>query len=284
MRHNMSLMRQLLERENDPGRGVSVSTLAREYSRGFHVGLHAHGSDQLIYASRGVMEVSSGRNLWLLPPHFALWIPARTPHHIRMPEPVSMRTLYLRSSLTSPEKQKGARRSTTVSRLASGCIVLHVGPLLRELIFEIVRVGKLRYRNPIECALRDVLIAQLMRASPVPTGVVLPKDPSALRVAQAVIANPGIHDSLRSMCESAGISVRTLERAFQREAGTAFEYWRRQVRLMKAVELLVSGRSVKEVTFAVGYQNPSSFVALFRATFGATPKAWATGLSSEYSP
>jgi len=43
---------------------------------------------------------------------------------------------------------------------------------------------------------------------------------------------------------------------------------------MKAIELLVAGRRVKEVAFLVGYQHPGAFVTLFRATFGATPKAW----------
>jgi hypothetical protein len=41
----------------DPRRGVLISTLAYEYPRGFHVNEHAHGSDQLIYAIRGVMHV-----------------------------------------------------------------------------------------------------------------------------------------------------------------------------------------------------------------------------------
>jgi len=50
------------------------------------------------------------------------------------------------------------------------------------------------------------------------------------------------------------------------------------VRLMKAVELLVGGRSVKEVAFSIGYQTPNAFVNLFRATFGTTPKAWVSGL------
>src|SRR5262249_52124219 len=57
-RHKMSFMRQnpperLLVRENDPRSGVSVSTLAREYPRGFHVRPHAHASDQLMYAGTG---------------------------------------------------------------------------------------------------------------------------------------------------------------------------------------------------------------------------------------
>ena len=48
----------------------------------------------------------------------------------------------------------------------------------------------------------------------------------------------------------------------------------------EAVELLVSGHSVKEVAFSVGYQEPTAFVALFRATFGTTPKAWISTLDS----
>jgi AraC-like DNA-binding protein len=256
-------MRHNLVRENDPKRGVSISTLAREYSRGSHIPEHAHGSNQLIYASRGVMEVASGQSLWKIPPHFGLWIPARTPHQIRMPEAVSMRTLYLRPAL---------------AHLWVACTVLHVGSLLRELIIEIARVGQLRTGNRVECALNELLVAELERASPVPTVVVLPQDQRALTVAQAVIADPANRISLESMCASAGVSVRTLERIFRREAGTDFECWRRHVRLMKAIELLVAGRRVKEVAFSVGYQHPSAFVALFRATFGTTPKTWISAL------
>jgi AraC-like DNA-binding protein len=180
-----------------------------------------------------------------------------------MPEHVSMRTLYLRPS---------------IAHLAAACTVLHVGSLLRELIFEIVRVGRLRYRNRVECALRDLLVAELLRATPVPTVVVLPIDSRAAAVAQAVIAAPAARRSLPFLCASAGIGVRTLERVFLREVGSDFECWRRQVRLMKAIELLVAGHSVKEAACSVGYLNSSAFVALFRATFGTTPKAWTSAL------
>jgi AraC-like DNA-binding protein len=256
-------MRQGLVRENDPKPGVSISTFAHEYSRGSHIPEHAHGSNQLIYASRGVMEVASGQSLWKIPPHFGLWIPASTPHQIRMPERVSMRTLYLRPML---------------AHLWPTCSVLHVGPLLRELIIEVVRLGQLRTRNRVECALRDLLIAELKRATPVPTVIVLPTDQRALAIAQTLIGNPADCTSLKSICRSAGISVRTLERVFRREVGTDFEYWRRQMRLMKAIELLVTGHRVKEVAFSVGYKHPSAFVTLFRATFGTTPKAWISAL------
>jgi len=256
-------MRHLLVKENDPKRGVSISTLAHDYPRGSEVSEHAHGSDQLIYASRGVMEVSSGQNLWMIPPHFGLWIPARTPHKIRMPEQVSMRTLYLRPKL---------------AHLRPTCAVLHIGPLLRELIFEVVRAGNLRNRDRVQSLLRDLLLVQLGRASSMPTGIALPKDVRAFAVAQAVLREPGFQASLPSLCTSAGVSVRTLERAFRKDVGIDFESWRRQVRLMKAIELLISGSSVKEVAYQVGYRQPTAFVRLFRTTFGMTPKAWISAI------
>jgi AraC-like DNA-binding protein len=252
--------------EYDPKPGISVATLAYEYPSRFHVPEHAHGSDQLIYAIGGIMEVSSDRSVWLIPPHFALWIPARTLHQIRMPGPVSMRTLYLRRGL--------------VKELEPRCAVLHVAPMLRELILETVRVGRLRVRNRYECALRELLIAQLHRASPVPTFVTLPRDARALAVAHAVLRDPAQSKTLASLCADVGVSVRTMERAFRKDVGTGFESWRRQVRLTKAVELLASGRSIKEVAYEVGYRQSSAFVEMFRRTFGATPKAWISNLQT----
>lgn len=259
MRHAPRLIR-----EHDPGPGVSIKTWALDYARGSDVKEHAHFSDQLVYATRGVMEVASGKSVWILPPHFGLWIPGRTRHTIRMPEAVSMRTLYLRPGL---------------ARLSSACAVLHVSPLLREVISEIVRYGKLRNRSRIERAYRDILISLMERASPVPTGIWLPQDSRALSVATSVLRGQKYREPLASLCGAAGVGVRTLQRIFGREVGMDFESWRRQVRLMKATELLIAGRSVKEASYVVGYRQQSAFVAVFRKTFGATPKSWVASLA-----
>jgi AraC-like DNA-binding protein len=251
-------------RQLDPKRGVSVSTLAYDYSPGFQVPEHAHGADQLIYAIRGVMEVFSGPNMWLIPPRSALWIPAATFHRIHMPDAVSMRTLYFRPGL--------------IRARLPGNAVLHVTSLLRELILETVRIGKLRARHHHERALRDLLILHLERASPVPTFVALPRDERALALARAVLSAPDRAKPLAALCRDAGVSVRTIQRIFRREIGIDFESWRRQARLTKAVELLVAGRSIKEVSFLIGYRQSSAFVETFRKSFGITPKAWIVSL------
>jgi AraC-like DNA-binding protein len=240
----------------DPGPGVSISSLAWEYPPGWNVPEHAHVSDQLIYGTRGVMEVAAAASLWLIPPQFAVWIPAHVLHAIRMPDAVSMRTLYLRPGL--------ARGKT--------CAVLHVSALLRELIVEAVRMGDLRTRNAGHAALRDVIVGQIAKASSVPTKLSMPTDPRARAFADAVIAQPKL--ALAAQCRKAGVSLRTLQRIFRREVGTDFDTWRRQARLMKAVELLAAGRSIKEVAFAVGYRQASTFIAMFRRSLGVTPRVW----------
>ncbi len=248
----------------DPKRGTCIATLAYEYPPAFQVPEHAHGADQVIYATRGAMEVSAGQSFWLIPPQFAIWIPARTMHRIRMPGAVSMRTLYLRRGLAP--------------KLPATCTVLHVMPLLRELIVEAVRIGPLRTRNRLQGALRDLIVAQLQRASSVPMSLTLPKDPRALAVAEALIARQADNPPLDSLCAGAGASVRTIERVFHSEVGSDFATWRRQARLMKAVELLAAGSLVKQAAFATGYRQPSAFVEMFRRTLGVTPKAWAAAL------
>ena len=245
LRRNIPVMRHFAPNQYDPKPGVSISTLAYEYPAGYNVPEHAHDSDQLIYATRGVMEVSACQRLWLTPPHLALWIPARTRHRIRMPREVSMRTLYLKRGLVpgAPEV----------------CTVIHVSPLFRELVVEAVRIGHLRMKNRLHCALRDLIVSQLQNASPIPMFVALPQDSRALGVAQAFIANQADTPSLDAMCRRVGVSVRTIQRTFRREVGTTFEFWRRQMRLMKGIELLVEGCSVKVVAAEVGYRQPSAF-------------------------
>jgi AraC-like DNA-binding protein len=197
-------------------------------------------------------------------PKFALWVPSRILHRIRMCGAVSMRTLYFRPGLAS--------------RTPPGSCVLHITPLLRELIIEAVRLGQLRMKNRYECALRDLITRQVAQASPAPILVVMPTEPRAARVAQAIFENPGHAQTLTCLSSDAGVSIRTLQRIFLREVGTDPDSWRRQVRLTRAVNLLVSGFSVKEASFKVGYSQPSAFVAAFRHLFGSTPKAWVAAL------
>jgi AraC-like DNA-binding protein len=206
------------------------------------------------------MQVAAGQSIWMIPPHFGVWIPAKTLHSIRMSTPVSMRTLYLRSGLVN-------KRSTQ-------CYVLHIRTMLRELILDSVHIGHLLTGDRAHSAMRTLIVLEIENASMLPTSLTVPDDIRARRIAYQILNDPAKHESLRALCQLNGASIRTIQRIFRRETGTDFETWRQQARLMRGIELLVSGQSVKQVSAVLGYRHAAPFTTLFRRTIGLTPGAW----------
>src|SRR5258705_7020545 len=102
--------------------------LAAEYAPGAEIPLHQHPVAQLLYASSGVMTVTTEHGTWVVPPERAVWVPARVGHAIRMTGRVSMRTIYLSDAL-------GALAG-------NACCVVQVSALLRESILRAVEFAK----------------------------------------------------------------------------------------------------------------------------------------------
>jgi AraC-like DNA-binding protein len=53
-----------------------------------------------------------------------------------------------------------------------------------------------------------------------------------------------------------------------------FGRWRQQFRLLEALRLLATEKSVTVVALEVGYDSPSAFIAMFRRAFGTTPSRY----------
>jgi methylphosphotriester-DNA--protein-cysteine methyltransferase len=58
---------------------------------------------------------------------------------------------------------------------------------------------------------------------------------------------------------------------FIAETGMTFRQWRRQARLVAAIERLARREPVTSVAFDLGYDSVSAFIEAFRKTFGVTP-------------
>ena len=101
-----------------------------------------------IYATRAVIQISSGKNLWLTPPHLTVWIPRSNttpnPHATRFDPDAVPQT---RPSATCPRSLHSAAHSN----------------LFRELVIEAVRVGELRKQRSSPCApIHSVRIAEAL--------------------------------------------------------------------------------------------------------------------------
>jgi AraC-like DNA-binding protein len=47
--------------------------------------------------------------------------------------------------------------------------------------------------------------------------------------------------------------------------------WRQQRMLLRGLERVVGGASIKDAAATAGYSSPSAFIAAFRKAFGTTP-------------
>ena len=101
-----------------------------------------------------------------------------------------------------------------------------------------------------------------------------PADPRAVKASQLLIADLSEPVDMQQVGALSGASQRTLERLFPRETGLTCAEWRRQARLMRAIELLAMKVPVSVVATAVGYESLSAFSAVFRARVGASPSSY----------
>lgn len=232
--------------------------LEDEYEAGFVDKMHSHGRDQLLYASAGVMSVTTADYNFVIPPQRAIWIPAHVGHEVACRGPVSLRTLYFSSEQPSPDK----------------CRVIEVTNLLRALIVEAAQLGGFYDCSGRNKCLVDMLNYELRSMPDAPFQVPMPQDPRVMRVCRMILDDPAGHHDLDDLASMAGMARRTFTRTIRAELGMSLAIWRQQVRLMRALTLLSEGQSITSVAFDVGYDSPSAFSAMFQRAFGVPPRQY----------
>lgn len=229
--------------------------MSRRLAGGTVVDAHRHDGNQIVYASRGVLSVTTDAGTWIAPASRAIWVPAGTVHEHRAYGTTVLHTIGL------PATANPLR----ISRPA----VLAVGPLLRELL--IACTGDPQQESPARSRLRQVMLDQL-RTTP-QQGIHLPaaRDPRLAAVCDLLLRDPADRRSLAQLGAAAGVSHRTLTRLFGQEMGMTFPQWRTQLRLHLALRLLAEGLPVTTVGQRCGWSTTSAFIDVFRRAIGQTP-------------
>jgi len=208
--------------------------------------------------------------MWITPPTRAIWIPPATEHEIEVKGQAALRTLYV-----SPERARGT---------ASSVRALEVVPLFRELILHVVSIAMLDPLHPEHERLAAVLMDLIGSAREMDLVLPLPRDPRALRLAQALRCALGDKQSLGPLVIDTGASLRTLQRCFVEETGLTIESWRQKARLVSSAAELSLGASVLRASAACGYESSSAFSAAFRKQFGVTPRQFRLASHSPPAP
>ncbi|WMJ68955.1 helix-turn-helix transcriptional regulator [Stenotrophomonas sp. 24(2023)] len=221
--------------------------------------MHQHARGQLFGSLRGLLSVGTETERWVVPAIHAVWLPPHHRHWARSHGPFHGWSAFI---------AEAACRDLP----ARPCL-LAVSGLLREAV---LRAGTwpLALPRKAQAHLVEVILDEI-RASPAQSlGLPLPAERRLLRVAQALIDDPGDGRELGHWARWAALSPRTLSRRFVSETGFTFTAWRQRARLLRSLELLAAGRPVTAIALDLGYASAPSFITAFRQALGQTPAAY----------
>ena len=221
---------------------------------------HAHPRAQVVYASSGTMRFSAAAYTWLLPSSHLLLVPPDVRHSCFFPSRAVLKNLFLHPSVCR--------------LLPKDCSVFRVTPLMAALIDHLVLQDEATSLTPAVAHKLQVLLDELAAAQPCPLGLPDANDPRLQKVTLALSQFPSDPRSAAQWARIAGVSAKTMERLFLSETGLTFSEWRRNLRLITAVELLEKGDDVTNVALSVGYNSLSAFIEMFKKALGVSPGAY----------
>jgi AraC-like DNA-binding protein len=221
-------------------------------------GLHQHERGQLLYARRGCIRITLADRWCLLPPSRAVWIPRQTVHRAVMQQTVDYRSLWFRPGLSGS--------------LPDDVRVVDVRPLLRALLETIALAGfREDWAHGRHAHLLGLCIHEIGDA---PQEAMLLPLPSDRRLAKLISRLDRMPPELQVLEETTGASSKTITRIFQKETGMGYRQWRQQWRLMRAIELLATGHSIKHTAAELAFSSDSVFISFFRRMLGDTPRSY----------
>lgn len=253
-------------------RQAQVRTFSARFSPGHVIEKHCHSWSQLLFASEGVISVETDAACWVVPTSRAIWVPAGHSHSVKMHGKVYLQTVYFDSHPSNP--------------IELSCAAYEISSLLRELIIFVCQKGIVRDDSDENRNLIEFLAFQVKKLKPISLMIPMPQDERARRLALRLIDNPGTEDSLRDLCVACRTSMRSMQRIFLQELGMPLSRWKNQVKMVHAIQLLASKKSVTHISLVLGFESASAFIFSFRQFFGISPGKYRSaqvGGSSELS-
>ncbi|MDX3853143.1 helix-turn-helix transcriptional regulator [Streptomyces sp. AK02-01A] len=218
---------------------------------------HVHDEHQLVYASAGVIAVTTAAGSWIAPSNRGIWIPAGATHQHRA---------------YGPTKLHGVGLPADCNPLGlSNPAVVAVDPLLRELIIRYTAPATAEDDPARRARILEVLLDEVSLSPQQPIRLPTAVDPRLVEACRHVEAQLGAPIDLEHLARLCGSSSRTLARLFREEMAMSYVQWRTQLRLHHAVRMLADDIPVGTVAHRCGWKSASSFVVVFRRTFGHTP-------------
>lgn len=222
---------------------------------------HSHNRAEFVYVVSGRLSVTMDDAAFIASAGSAVLIPPGATHEVQALCDTAMMTIYIALPRAMPQ-------------LAT-CRVIVVSDLLRELMQAALHVPAAYENHSRDERIMDLMreeVAWLAVQSPTPgLRTPMPQDARLARVCRLLLSESDTAVTIDTAASRAGMGRRTFTRRFRAETGMSFSDWLLRVRLNSAVGKLMTGASITEAAFDVGYSSPSAFAKLFKRAFGMPP-------------
>ncbi len=231
---------------------------------GKEVELHSHDEEHILFIPlQGEITVTTETAILKCGPGRTIYIPNKTLHKFE-------------SSQHQGERLIAMLKNNVWKKNASGGLPSRLFPtsqLCNEILFYLLLNPKTKHSGD----LINVLVQTISENMEMAVGAIehLEAKGSEPRLQKALMFlrdNVGEEDiSMGKAAQSAGLSLRSLNRLCLEQLGTSPKNIFIQYRIEKAQELLSQQMSVTEAAFAVGYNSLASFISAFRKVTGQLP-------------
>ncbi len=218
---------------------------------------HSHRKAQLIVPLRGLISCEVDNALWIVPSANGLWIPSEAIHRMRSAGNVSLYVLFIEPGVCQP--------------LPAQCGTIPISPLLCELIGRLSTFPLYYEVNERNDRLTAMILDELMQSPVNSLNLPMPSDPRLRRIARELMQDSSNRLTAAEWASRVGMSERTMFRLMSLETGMTFGRWKRQLHILLALERLADGDAVQTIALDLGYESASSFITMFRKTFGISP-------------
>lgn len=220
--------------------------------------LHTHDFGLLNCVKKGIVRIATETDSWVISNNTFFYLPPNIMHITEVIGECSVMAVFV------PDHLKKA--------LPKGITIMEFTPLFNSILERMsswdsdlnYKAEQQRLAKVAEDELKNAKAASFFH-------IPMPKDEKLQETAKRILQSPEDMSSTETWAKFSGMSLRSFTRHFTDETGLAFTEWRQRVKIYTALKLLSENVSVSDVSFNLGYQNVSTFIAMFKGHMKCSP-------------
>lgn len=252
----MSILKSLENFSIDENYNSVVAMRVQSSEKSEELPFHVHRKGQLILTLMGGVTCLAPDAYWMVPPNCAVWIPPSVKHSNKVTNNAEVLFLYLEPN---------------VSGMPDKCCTLHISSLLREMMIHFEKFEQHYDDLSYPAQFAQILIHELTLMPVEQLNLPVSENLKLRALADDLMNNLTDRSSLDLWAKKYAMSKRTFERFIHKETGMTFGRWRQRLQVLVAIRLLVTGVSVQNTAFELGYDSVTAFITMFKKVIGTTP-------------